>query len=51
MLTSLNKDRGEVRQDAIDDDLDFEEAKFTNTLHKSCSRPVTETNAKKGRNQ
>ena len=27
----------------IDDDLDFEVAKFTNTLRSSHSRPVTET--------
>ena len=43
---SWNKERGQAplaeEEERIDDDLDFEEAKFTITLHKSCSRPVTE---------
>ena len=30
-----------AEEENIDDDLDFEVAKFTNTLRNSCRRPVT----------
>ena len=48
MLVSYKKDLSGGTEERIDDDLDFEAAKFTNTLHKSCSRPVAEMNEAKG---
>ena len=48
-----NKEQGRAppppEEDRIDDDLDFEAAKFTITLRHSCCRPVAETNEAKGR--
>ena len=54
LLVSWNKDRRRAppspEEERIDDDLDFEPAKFSNTLRSSCRRPVTERD-KEGEHQ